>query len=105
VKGIITDLSSRSPTSLKVVLKQLQKGRSLSLKNALEMEYTISQQFMRGKDFYEGVRAAIIDRDKTPKWNPTSLYDINEAALNKFFTVDHDDKLVLDNVLFQKSNL
>ncbi|KAJ1186983.1 hypothetical protein NDU88_003762, partial [Pleurodeles waltl] len=50
-------LQKMSPTSLKVTLRQLKEGASMTLQDVLRMEYRLSQACMRGHDFYEGVRA------------------------------------------------
>lgn len=74
-----------SPTSLKVVLKQIQNGKSLDLKGCLDMEYRMAKQMMNGKDFFEGVRAMLIDKDKSPKWDPSSLDQISTEMVEEYF--------------------
>ncbi|KAL7063069.1 hypothetical protein AAHC03_0776 [Spirometra sp. Aus1] len=74
-----------SPTSLKVILQQQQLGRKLSLVDVFKMEYRLSQRFSRGNDFPEGVRAALIDKDKSPKWKPSTLAEVTEATLKSLF--------------------
>ena len=75
-----------SPTSLKVTLAQIQRGRSLNLKECLEMEYRVAQACMRNNDFKEGVRALLVDKDKNPKWSPSSLADVNESIVDDHFS-------------------
>ena len=43
----------------------------------------------KAPDFFEGVRAAVIDKDRNPKWNPARLADVSAADLDSFFTADH----------------
>uniref|UniRef100_A0A0X3PSW4 3-hydroxyisobutyryl-CoA hydrolase, mitochondrial n=1 Tax=Schistocephalus solidus TaxID=70667 RepID=A0A0X3PSW4_SCHSO len=74
-----------SPTSLKVILQQQQRGRKLSLVDVFKMEYRLSQRFSQGHDFPEGVRAALIDKDKSPKWKPSSLSEVTEDMLQSLF--------------------
>ncbi|MBN3288930.1 HIBCH protein, partial [Polyodon spathula] len=69
-------LKKMSPTSLKITFRQLQNGASMSLQEVLVMEYRLSQACMRGHDFYEGVRAVLIDRDQSPKWKPGVLEEV-----------------------------
>ncbi|TNN03635.1 hypothetical protein fugu_000664 [Takifugu bimaculatus] len=69
-------LSKMSPTSMKITFRQLQAGATLSLSEVLVMEYRLSQACMRGCDFYEGVRAVLIDKDQSPKWNPPTLEEV-----------------------------
>uniref|UniRef100_A0A668A1A3 3-hydroxyisobutyryl-CoA hydrolase n=1 Tax=Myripristis murdjan TaxID=586833 RepID=A0A668A1A3_9TELE len=79
-------LSKMSPISLKITYKQLQAGASLSLQDVLVMEYRLSQACMRGCDFYEGVRALLIDKDQSPKWNPSSLEEISDQSVEECFS-------------------
>ncbi|KAM7380871.1 hypothetical protein PAMP_004141 [Pampus punctatissimus] len=79
-------LSKMSPTSLKITYKQLQAGASLSLPDVLVMEYRLSQACMRGSDFYEGVRAVLVDKDQSPKWNPSALADVSDQSVEQCFS-------------------
>jgi len=81
----LKSLSQCSPTSLKVTLAQLQRGRTLDLKACLEMEFRISQGCMRSPDFREGVRALLVDKDKNPKWNPPTLEEVPQALVDAHF--------------------
>lgn len=76
-------LSKISPTSLKITLKQLQAGAALSLQDVLVMEYRLSQACMRGCDFYEGVRAVLVDKDQNPKWNPPTLEEVSDQMVEQ----------------------
>jgi enoyl-CoA hydratase len=76
-------MRSRSPTSLKLVFRQLREGRSLDLKACLAMEYRLALRVLPRHDFREGVRAALIDKDRAPHWQPSSLAGVGE--LEAFF--------------------
>ncbi|XP_061468880.1 3-hydroxyisobutyryl-CoA hydrolase, mitochondrial isoform X5 [Rhineura floridana] len=78
-------ITKMSPTSLKMTFRQLREGASLSLQDVLTMEYRLSQACMRGHDFYEGVRAVIIDKDQSPKWKPAALEEITDECLDLCF--------------------
>ena len=80
-------LRQMSPTSLKVTLEGLKRGAKVqSIGEALQMEYRMSQAFMKdGSDFYEGIRAALVDKDGKPKWNPTSLKEVTEEMVESYF--------------------
>ncbi|XP_034042771.1 3-hydroxyisobutyryl-CoA hydrolase, mitochondrial isoform X2 [Thalassophryne amazonica] len=78
-------LSRMSPTSLKITFKQLQAGAALSLQDVLVMEYRLSQSCMRGRDFYEGVRAVLVDKDQNPKWNPPTVEEVTEQMVEECF--------------------
>ncbi|HEY3909994.1 MAG TPA: enoyl-CoA hydratase/isomerase family protein [Stellaceae bacterium] len=78
-------LMTKSPTSLKVTLRQLMVGRDYDLDQALKLEYRLTQHMMAGHDFYEGVRAALIDKDQKPRWRPASLAEIDDAMVDAYF--------------------
>ncbi len=73
----------RSPTSLKLVFRQLREARNLSLKQCLAMEFRLANRVLPGHDFREGVRAVLIDKDRNPKWQPASLAGVGD--LDAFF--------------------
>src|SRR5512133_599984 len=66
-------LLAKSPTSLKITLRQLTIGRDYDLDAALVLEYRLTQHVMAAHDFYEGVRAMLIDKDQKPHWRPATL--------------------------------
>ncbi|CAG9817769.1 unnamed protein product [Phaedon cochleariae] len=82
----IKSLNRMSPTSLKVVLRQLKMGESMNLKDCLDMEYILVLNFLNNrKDFYEGVRAFLVDKDKKPKWDPPTLPQVSEDIVDYHF--------------------
>lgn len=82
-------LAQKSPLSLKVTLEQLRKAKGLTLAQCLQMDYDIVSHFMHGKDFYEGVRALLIDKDKNPQWSPTHLDLVTEQMVQDYFARSH----------------
>ncbi len=78
-------LLTKSPTSLKVTLRQLIVGQDYGVEPALELEYRLTQHFMAAHDFYEGVRAALIDKDQAPRWRPASLAEIGDGMVAGYF--------------------
>jgi enoyl-CoA hydratase len=50
---------------------------------------------LEGADFYEGVRAVVIDKDGAPRWQPARLEDVTEAELSPYFDPPADGDLVL----------
>ncbi|NTG49708.1 enoyl-CoA hydratase/isomerase family protein [Agrobacterium rhizogenes] len=79
-------IATRSPTSLKLTLRLLRAGRaSASLAECLNRELGACLGILYNPDFYEGVRAAVIDKDRNPKWSPASLADVEDAAIERFF--------------------
>ncbi len=78
-------LMAKSPTSLKVTLRQLSLGRGYDIEAALALEYRLTQHFMEGHDFYEGVRAVVIDKDQMPRWQPATLAEVDRGDGRRLF--------------------
>ncbi len=79
-------LSTKSPLSLNVTLRLLRLGRqSPSLEACLEREFAATVAVLASHDFYEGVRAAVIDKDRNPQWRPAALVDVTEADVAAYF--------------------
>jgi enoyl-CoA hydratase len=78
-------MRAMSPTSLKLTLKEIRKGRSMDIDDCLRMEYRLSQSVLAGHDFYEGVRAQLVDKDRNPKWYPATLDAVDDSAIDSLF--------------------
>ena len=66
-------------------MHQLAVGRDYDLDQALILEYRLTQHMMAEHDFYEGVRAALIDKDQKPRWQPATLAEIGGDLLAGYF--------------------
>lgn len=82
---VLKQLSHCSPTSLLLTFEQLQRGSQLTLEEDLVMEFQMTQEVLRGHDFFEGVRAMLIDKDKQPKWQPATLEEVSKEAIDAYF--------------------
>eukprot|EP00658_Telonema_sp_P-2_P012039 TRINITY_DN14591_c0_g1_i2.p1 TRINITY_DN14591_c0_g1~~TRINITY_DN14591_c0_g1_i2.p1 ORF type:complete len:446 (-),score=102.12 TRINITY_DN14591_c0_g1_i2:110-1318(-) len=78
-------LRKMSPTSLKITHRQIREGASKDLAECLQMEYDMTQACMANKDFFEGVRAVLIDKDNTPVWHPTELDQVSVSDVDAYF--------------------
>lgn len=80
-------LNKVSPTSLKVTLEGLKRGALLTtIGEDLRMEYRMASACMRpGSDFFEGVRAVLVDKDHTPNWNPPTIDAVSDEYVESFF--------------------
>ncbi|KAI3419930.1 uncharacterized protein J3R85_012856 [Psidium guajava] len=88
VKYAIRSMKSASPTSLKITLKSIRGGRAQTMEQCLIHEYTISCHMLRRsmhRDFYEGSRAMLLDKDKKPQWDPPKLELVTDELVDKFF--------------------
>jgi enoyl-CoA hydratase len=79
-------IRTKSPTSSVVALRALRKARRLGeLRPCLQMEYRLSSRFLRTADLVEGVRAAVIDKDRNPRWTPAHIDDVRAEVVDAFF--------------------
>lgn len=80
-------LMSKSPTSLKLTFAQLRRGEVLeNFRDNMRMEYRMVNRVMEGNDFFEGVRAILIDRDNAPVWSPNALDRVKDTEIDRYFT-------------------
>ncbi|XP_076039906.1 3-hydroxyisobutyryl-CoA hydrolase isoform X2 [Oratosquilla oratoria] len=79
-------LSKMSPTSLKVTHEQITRGADLTLQECLAMEYRLTQRCCEDHDFYEGVRAVLVDKDQKPSWNPANLEGVDTKTIERYFS-------------------
>ena len=84
-KETLETLHGRSPTSMKLGLAALRRGARMDFDSCMTMEYRLSQACMAGHDFYEGIRAVLVDKDHAPKWKPASLAEVDDATIEKAF--------------------
>ncbi|MEH3147782.1 MAG: enoyl-CoA hydratase/isomerase family protein [Methylobacterium frigidaeris] len=78
-------IRTRSPTSLAVSHEQMRRGAALSFPEAMLTEYRIVTRIMQGHDFFEGVRAVLIDKDNRPRWQPDRLEAVTPEAVQAHF--------------------
>jgi enoyl-CoA hydratase len=78
-------IRQKSPTSCGVALRQCREGIKNEFEECMRMEMRAVTRIMSQHDFYEGVRAVIIDKDQAPKWQPDSFEAVSEAVLDEIF--------------------
>jgi enoyl-CoA hydratase/carnithine racemase len=79
------NLASGSPLSARLILAQLRHGQGLSLKAVFQSEILLSTTIIRQPEFAEGVRALLVDKDKTPAWQHASAADVPQALIEQHF--------------------
>jgi enoyl-CoA hydratase len=85
-QAALAQLAKHSPTSEKVALRALRKARAFgALAPCLDMELGAATACLGSHDFPEGIRAAVIDKDRAPKWDPARLEDVSEQAVARYF--------------------
>jgi enoyl-CoA hydratase/carnithine racemase len=88
-------MRSKSPLSLKLALAQVRRGKTWDFATCMRAEFRIVSRVIHGHDFYEGVRAVIIDKDNKPRWQPAALDAISAAEVERHFAPLGGDELVL----------
>ncbi|NWD04824.1 enoyl-CoA hydratase/isomerase family protein [Pseudomonas gingeri] len=78
-------LETRSPLAMGVTLEMLRRGRHLGLEECFALELHLDRQWFEHGDLMEGVRALLIDKDKTPRWNPPTLQALRPEQVARFF--------------------
>jgi len=88
-------LNEKSPRGMVVTLKLLRLARdAASLEECLVREYRAALEVFRSDDFREGVRAAVIDKDRNPRWSPPRVEDVTREMLAPYFREIGTDELV-----------
>ncbi|WID96333.1 enoyl-CoA hydratase/isomerase family protein [Bosea vestrisii] len=81
----LATIRAKSPTSVAIAFEQMRRGASLNLAEAMQLEFRIVSRISRGHDFYEGVRAVVIDKDQAPSWRPQTLEELDPADVAAYF--------------------
>ncbi|RFB80307.1 enoyl-CoA hydratase/isomerase family protein [Methylovirgula sp. 4M-Z18] len=88
-------IRTKSPMSLAITLAQMHRGKGLaSFADVMKMEFRIVSRICHGHDFYEGIRAVLVDKDNAPHWQPASFDAVDPAAVDAHFASLGDDELV-----------
>jgi enoyl-CoA hydratase len=84
-RDALAAIRGKSPTSLKIALAQVRRGRNLDFDECMRTEYRIVSRVVKGHDFYEGIRAVIVDKDRAPRWQPASLDAVSDSDVAAYF--------------------
>jgi enoyl-CoA hydratase len=76
---------SKSPTSTRIAFRQMREGRRLDFPACMALEYGLARFCMTRPDFYEGVRATIIEKTGAPSWRPATLDEADDAFVAPAF--------------------
>lgn len=87
-------LMTKSPTSLAVVFRQLTQA-DFDFKERMKQEFRLSQRFLAGHDFGEGVRAVLIDKDHLPHWAPQTIEEVTRETVDHYFSSLGEKELIL----------
>jgi len=90
-------LGGMSPLALCVVFEQIVRGHKMNVKEVFKMEYGISQGFMNHTEFFEGVRAKLVDKTNEPNWKFKSVDTVPRSEVEYFFNQKVDCPMDIDN--------
>ena len=86
----LSALRFNSPISVAYTISMLKMEKvRTNISDALDAEYSFTARSQEFGDFQEGIRAAVIDKDKNPLWKHKSLADVSEEDLQPFFQTIH----------------
>ena len=88
-------IRTKSPLSLKIALAQVRRGKNWNFETCMRTEFRIVSRIVEGHDFYEGVRAVIVDKDNEPHWQPAALAEVSDADVERHFAPLGEAELVL----------
>jgi len=92
---VVSDLGRRSPLALKITHRHVREAKAGDLRQTLQVDYRLVARILEASDFYEGVRASIIDKDGAPGWTPSRIEDVTDAMLDAYFAPMGGGELVL----------
>ncbi|XP_020881302.1 3-hydroxyisobutyryl-CoA hydrolase 1 isoform X1 [Arabidopsis lyrata subsp. lyrata] len=108
ISATIQALKKASPASLKISLRSIREGRLQGVGQCLIREYRMVCHVMKGeisKDFVEGCRAILVDKDKNPKWEPRRLEDMKDSMVEQYFERVEEEEEWEDLKLPPRNNL
>jgi enoyl-CoA hydratase len=78
-------IRTKSPTSLKLAFAQMRRGAQADFAECLRIEFRLASRILDGADYYEGVRAVVIDKDNAPRWQPSRLENVSDEDIERYF--------------------
>jgi enoyl-CoA hydratase/carnithine racemase len=81
----VRNLAKKSPLSMAIAFTLLKRTQGMSLKRCLPLEFRLSQRFVEHYDFFEGIRALLIDKDNDPKWQPNHISKVRLDTVRSYF--------------------
>jgi enoyl-CoA hydratase/carnithine racemase len=87
------EIRNKSPTSLKIAFAQYHRGKALDLANALKLEFRLASHVIDTPDYREGIAARIAGNSRGPSWQPATLDQVDDEAIERLFTTPVENEL------------
>jgi enoyl-CoA hydratase len=97
-KDALSAIQKASPTSLQIAFRQLTTPAA-SIEAALELEFRLVNYVMNQPDFFEGVRALLVDKDQSPRWHPASLDEVDVTPIDALFKTANANEMNFDSIV------
>ncbi|KRB82389.1 enoyl-CoA hydratase [Sphingomonas sp. Root710] len=75
-------LGRASPTSLHATWRRMVEGKDQPIERILSDDFRMGVRMVGGHDFAEGVRAILVDKDQSPRWDPPTLADVTTTEID-----------------------
>ncbi|MGA7374613.1 MAG: enoyl-CoA hydratase/isomerase family protein, partial [Methyloceanibacter sp.] len=95
-KATAAEMRKKSPTSLKVAFAQMRRGKTLSLAEALRLEFRLASQLIARPDYREGIASRIVGKGTEPRWSPATLAEVDDAEIERLFATAPERELLLE---------
>jgi enoyl-CoA hydratase len=95
-RATAAEMRRKSPTSLKVAFAQMRRGRTLSLTDALKLEFRLASQLIGRPDYREGIASRMVGKGAEPRWRPDTLAEVSDAEIDEMFATPADCELILE---------
>jgi enoyl-CoA hydratase len=89
------EIRKKSPTSLKIAFAQMQRGKALTLDEALKLEFRLASNLVATHDYREGIAARIAGKGRAPLWEPANLEAVDDDWVASLFATPVDGELEL----------
>ncbi len=97
-KQAAATIRTKSPTSLKLALEQMRRGARADFAECLRIEFRLASRILDNPDYYEGVRAVVIDKDNKPGWTPSRIEDVQPSVIANHFAQLGSNELAFLNL-------
>lgn len=78
-------IARNSPVAVSVALRALREAREMStLRDVLDQDLRVSTAALDSHDLVEGIRAQLVDKDRTPVWSPPTLADVTSEMVDRY---------------------